>query len=72
MPQLDRTQLANELHDGVIQEMSAVVLHLEAFHRKLEMNAEVPTALADLERIKVQARAALRQLRELVIWLREK
>jgi signal transduction histidine kinase len=72
MPQLDRTQLANELHDGVIQEMSAVLIRLETFHRKLEMGTEAPIALADLEGIKFQARAALRQLRELVMWLRDK
>jgi signal transduction histidine kinase len=71
MPKLDHTRLANELHDGVIQEMSAILLHLETYQRRLEMNGDIQAALADLERIKAQSRETLRQLRELVARLRQ-
>ena len=71
MPRLDRARLVNELHDGVIQEMSAILLRMEAYHRRLELKGDVQAALADLEQIKVQTREALRQLRELVARLRQ-
>ena len=70
MPHLDRTQLANKLHDGVIQELSAILLHMETNQRRLELDGDVQAALADLEWIKAQTREALRQLRELVARLR--
>jgi hypothetical protein len=72
MPHLDRTRLANELHDGVIQELSAILLQMETYQRRLETSEDLQTALADHERIKAHTRETLRQLRELVARIREK
>ena len=69
MPTMDPIILANELHDGVIQELSALLLQLETYERKLETDPE--TAEADLKRIKDQTRASLNVLRKLVTRLRE-
>ncbi len=69
MPTMDPITLANELHDGVIQELSALLLQLETYERRLEMNPEA--AKADLQRIKDQTRASLNVLRKLVTRLRE-
>lgn len=72
MPHLDRTRLANELHDGVIQELSAILLHMETYQRRLETSGDMQAALADHQRIKTQTREALRQLRELVARIQQK
>ncbi|GMR10343.1 MAG: hypothetical protein BMS9Abin28_1164 [Anaerolineae bacterium] len=69
MPTIDPITLANELHDGVIQELSALLLQLETYQRRLEMDPEA--AEADLQRIKDQTRASLNELRKLVTRLRE-
>ena len=69
MPTLDPITLANELHDGVIQELSALLLQLETYQRRLEQDPEA--AEADLQRIKDQTRASLNVLRKLVTRLRE-
>ena len=69
MPTMDPITLANELHDGVIQELSALLLQLETYERRLEQDPE--TAAADLMRIKDQTRASLNVLRRLVTRLRE-
>ena len=69
MPTLDPITLANELHDGVIQELSALLLQLETYERRLEKDPEA--AEADLQRIKDQTRASLNVLRKLVTRLRE-
>ncbi len=69
MPTLDPITLANELHDGVIQELSALLLQLETYERMLEKDPEA--AEADLQRIKDQTRASLNVLRKLVTRLRE-
>jgi signal transduction histidine kinase len=66
---MDPITLANELHDGVIQELSALLLQLETYERRLEMDPEA--AKADLQRIKDQTRASLNVLRKLVTRLRE-
>ncbi len=68
MPTMDSITLANELHDGVIQELSALLLQLETYERKLEKDPEA--AEADLQRIKDQTRASLNVLRKLVTRLR--
>ena len=68
MPTMDPITLANELHDGVIQELSALLLQLETYERRLEQDPEA--AEADLQRIKDQTRAALNELRKLVTRLR--
>ena len=69
MPTMDAITLANELHDGVIQELSALLLQLETYERRLETDPEA--AEADLQRIKDQTRASLNVLRKLVTRLRE-
>jgi signal transduction histidine kinase len=61
--------LANELHDGVVQELSALLLQLETYQRKLESDPE--GARADLDRIKTQARGTLKSLRQVIAHLRE-
>ncbi len=69
MPTLNPITLANELHDGVIQELSALLLQLETYQRRLEQDPEA--AEANLQRIKDQTRASLNVLRQLVTRLRE-
>ena len=69
MPTLEPITLANELHDGVIQELSALLLQLETYERRLAKDPEA--AEADLQRIKDQTRASLNVLRKLVTRLRE-
>lgn len=68
MTQLDPGGLANELHDGVVQELSALLLQLETYQRKLESDPD--GARADLDRIKIQARATLKSLRDVITQLR--
>jgi signal transduction histidine kinase len=67
--QLDPGGLANELHDGVVQELSALLLQLETYQRKLDSDPE--GAQADLDRIKNQARETLKSLRQVISQLRE-
>lgn len=69
MGAIEPVKLANELHDGVIQELSALLLQLETYERRLEKDPEA--AKAELARIKVQTRSTLKQLRHLVTRLRE-
>ena len=69
MPPLDPTLLANELHDGVIQELSALLLQMETYERRLQKD---PAAAGhDLQRMKDQTRSTLTQLRQLVTRLRD-
>ncbi len=65
----DPQQLAHELHDGVIQEVSAIVLRLETYQRRLNLDPQA--AEEDLISIKGQAREALRTLRALSARLRQ-
>jgi signal transduction histidine kinase len=69
MPPLDPTVLANELHDGVIQELSALLLQMETYERRLQKDPEA--ASRDLKRMKDQTRSTLNQLRQLVTRLRD-
>jgi signal transduction histidine kinase len=69
MKSLDPLSLADELHDGVIQELSALLLQLETYERRLGLDPEI--AAEDLRKIKDQTRAALNQLRKMVSRLRE-
>ncbi len=68
MSQWDPVDFANELHDGVIQELSALLLQLETYERRLGNDPE--QAQADLERIKSQTRDSLNSLRKMVTRLR--
>lgn len=65
---LEPEQLANELHDGIIQEMTALVLQLEIYQRRLKVDPD--SAHHDLERIKTQAKTNLETLRSLISRLR--
>jgi signal transduction histidine kinase len=65
---LDAQRLADELHDGVVQDLSALLLQLETFERRLK--AEPRTARGDLDRIRAQVRGTLKNLRELISRLR--
>jgi signal transduction histidine kinase len=69
MNTLEPIVLADELHDGVIQELSALLLQLETYERRLASDPEL--AAHDLQRIKDQTRGALNQLRALVTRLRK-
>jgi signal transduction histidine kinase len=68
MSPIDPKRLADELHDGVIQEISALLLQIETYQRRLERDPEA--AQADLERIKTQIRETLRHMREIITRLR--
>ncbi len=68
MERWDPVALADELHDGVIQELSALLLQLETYERRL--SADPTNAMADLDRIKLQTRNSLKALRELATRLR--
>ncbi|UCF60248.1 MAG: histidine kinase dimerization/phosphoacceptor domain-containing protein [Anaerolineaceae bacterium] len=68
MSSLDPEQLANELHDGVIQEISALLLQLETYQRILKKDPEA--AQTELDRIKKQIRKTLRNLRGILTTLR--
>lgn len=69
MEELDPLSLADELHDGVIQELSALLLQLETYERRLQ--ADPDAAAADLQKIRDQTRSALNNLRHLVARLRK-
>jgi two-component system sensor histidine kinase DesK len=68
MSSLDPKQLANELHDGVIQEVSALLLQLETYQRLLKKDPQA--AQAELDRIKKTTRGTLGHLRDIVTKLR--
>ena len=65
---LDGTRIADELHDGVVQDLSALLLQLETFERKLQADPRV--ARGELDRIRGQIRGTLKNLRELISRLR--
>jgi signal transduction histidine kinase len=65
---LDGQRLAEELHDGVVQDLSALLLQLETFERRLKANPR--SAHGDLERIRGQIRGTLKSLRDLIGRLR--
>lgn len=69
MTHFDPGRLADELHDGVVQELSALLLQLETYQRKLESDPDA--ARADFDRIKAQARDSLKSLRGVIAQLRE-
>ena len=68
MPFTDPIGLANELHDGVIQELSALLLQLETCKRRI--GKDPAGAQTDIDRITKQARGTLQSLRQLVTRLR--
>ncbi len=65
---LDGQRVADELHDGVVQDLSALLLQLETYERRLK--ADPPAARADLDRIRGHIRGTLKSLRELISRLR--
>ena len=68
MEGLNPVALADELNDGVIQELSALLLQLETYERRL--SSDPARAKSELDRIKLQTRGTLKLLRELVTRLR--
>ena len=64
----ERKRLAQEIHDGLIQDLTAVILQLEVCEKLI---ARTPKkAKSQLGKIKQQARASLQELRRLVFDLR--
>jgi signal transduction histidine kinase len=68
MSPIDPIRLADELHDGIVQELSATLLMLETYQRRLKLDPE--TAEIELERIKLQLRETVRQVRLVIRQLR--
>jgi signal transduction histidine kinase len=68
VPPFDAEKLANELHDGVIQELSALLLQLETCKRYMEKDPA--QASAEVERIMKQVRLSLQGVRALISRLR--
>jgi len=64
----ERKRLAQEIHDGLIQELTAVFLQLEVYERLKGRDAK--KAGDQLERIKQQVKASLQGLRRLLFDLR--
>lgn len=63
-----RKQLAQEIHDGILQSLSSLLLHLRLYE---EFRQRDPTqAEEELERSRAQAEEALQELRHLVFDLR--
>ena len=68
MSPLDPIKLADELHDGIVQELSATLLMLETYQRRLKQDPKA--AEAELERIKLQLRETVKQIRLVIRQLR--
>jgi signal transduction histidine kinase len=68
MSPIDPIRLADELHDGIVQELSATLLMLETYQRRLKLDPEA--AEVELERIKLQLRETVRQVRLVIRQLR--
>ncbi len=64
----DLIRLADELHDGVIQELAALLLQIQTYRHHLTQDPQA--AQADLDQIERQTRLALQQLRRLAGRLR--
>jgi signal transduction histidine kinase len=68
MAEGERGKLAREIHDGLIQELTGVVMQLEITERLYQKNPK--EALKPLRTAKEQTRACLAQLRQLTFDLR--
>jgi signal transduction histidine kinase len=68
MTPFDPIRLADELHDGIVQELSATLLMLETYQRRLKQDPK--TAEVELERIKIQLRETVQQIRLVIRQLR--
>jgi hypothetical protein len=68
MSPIDPIRLADELHDGIVQELSATLLMLETYQRRLKLDPEA--AEVELERIKLQLLETVRQVRLVIRQLR--
>lgn len=65
---IDPNQLADEIHDTVIQELSAVLLMLEINESHFKENPDL--AHTEMERIKDQIRSTLQELRNMISYLK--
>ncbi|MEW6567765.1 MAG: histidine kinase [Chloroflexota bacterium] len=68
MPTWNPADLANELHDGVVQQLSALLLQLETYERRLVNDPKA--AAVDLGRIMLVVRATLKDVRDIISRLR--
>jgi len=64
----ERKRLAQEIHDGLIQDLTAVILQMEVCEKLIAKSPEKAKSHAD--KVKQQARASLQELRRLVFDLR--
>ncbi len=65
---IDPNQLADEIHDTVIQELSAVLLMLDV--NEIYLKEDPDLAHAEMERIKDQIRSTLQDLRDMISYLK--
>jgi len=65
---IDPNKLADEIHDTVIQELSAVLLMLEINESLFKENPDL--AHTEMERIKDQIRSTLQDLRNMISYLK--
>ena len=65
---IDPNQLADEIHDTVIQELSAVLLMLDV--NEIYLKEDPDLAHAEMERIKDQIRSTLQDLRNMISYLK--
>ena len=65
---IDPNKLADEIHDTVIQELSAVLLMLEINESHFKENPDL--AHTEMERIKDQIRSTLQDLRNMISYLK--
>jgi signal transduction histidine kinase len=66
---VERRRIAQELHDGLAQELTGVVLTLEGCHRAVQRGAAVPAG--DLAKASRDARAVLADVRQYLAALRQ-
>ncbi len=65
---IDPNQLADEIHDTVIQELSAVLLMLDV--NEIYLKEDPDLAHAEMGRIKDQIRSTLQDLRNMISYLK--
>jgi signal transduction histidine kinase len=64
--EMERRRIAQDLHDGTVQDLTAVSLGLEVASRQLRRDGQ-PTAAATLDEAAAETRKSVRQLRTLFV-----
>jgi signal transduction histidine kinase len=64
--EMERRRIARDLHDGTVQDLTAVTLALEVASRQLRRDGQ-PTAARALDEAAAEARKSVRQLRTLFV-----